>query len=98
MRVQTHAAAGVLSALAIAKAGILSATPQGYLLFALLGSLLPDIDNHNSKLGRKLPGFSRVAEFLLGHRGVYHSLFGCAATLVVFFLVLVFGPPWRRNP
>ena len=85
MRVQTHAAAGVFLALALAKAGIVSATGHGYLLFALFGSLLPDIDNHNSKIGRKFPGFSRVAEFLMGHRGIYHSLFGCGATLLVFY-------------
>ena len=87
MRSQTHAAAGVLIALALAKAGIVSVTGHGYLLFALFGSLLPDIDNHNSKIGRKIPGFSRVAEFLMGHRGIYHSLIGCTVTLVIFFLI-----------
>mgnify|MGYP001205586075 FL=1 len=87
MRFPTHAAAAGLFALALAKAGIVSVTAHGYLLFALFGSILPDIDNHNSKIGRKLPGFSRVAEFLLGHRGLYHSLLGCAVTLFLFFLV-----------
>jgi inner membrane protein len=86
MKAQTHCAAGLLFALAFAKAGIVVVSGHGYLLFALLGSLLPDIDNHNSKLGRKVPGLSRVAEFLMGHRGIYHSLFGCAITLVLFYL------------
>ncbi|MDP7282245.1 MAG: metal-dependent hydrolase [Candidatus Undinarchaeales archaeon] len=85
MKAQTHVAGAVLFAIALAKAGTVVITGHGYLLFALFGSLLPDIDNHNSKIGQKLPGFSRLAEFLMGHRGIYHSFFGCAITLFVFF-------------
>jgi inner membrane protein len=87
MRSQTHAAAGILFALALAKAGVFSVLGHGYLVFAFFGALLPDIDNHNSKIGRKVPGLSRVAEFLMGHRGIYHSLFGGAITLVFFFFI-----------
>lgn len=90
MRSQTHAAAGLLIALALAKAGVFSAIGHGYLIFALLGSLLPDIDNHNSKIGKKFPGFSAFAQFLMGHRGIYHSLFGCAVTLVLFYFAFKF--------
>ena len=47
MRSQTHAAAGILFALALAKAGVFSVLGHGYLVFAFFGALLPDIDNQN---------------------------------------------------
>jgi len=40
------------------------------------GALLPDIDNANSILGRKLGPISREIQHLAGHRTVFHSFVG----------------------
>ncbi|MCB9362399.1 metal-dependent hydrolase [Candidatus Woesearchaeota archaeon] len=42
-------------------------------LVVLLGSLLPDIDDHRSILGKKVFPLSFVLK-LFGHRGFFHSL------------------------
>ena len=49
---------------------------QKYLFLGLLlfGSLLPDIDNPYSKLGRKIKPVSGLIKFIFGHRGFFHSL------------------------
>lgn len=54
------------------------ATLQGvevslYLGGIALGSLLPDIDEPNSTLGRQLPLLSSLIHRLFGHRGATHS-------------------------
>ncbi|WP_026689602.1 metal-dependent hydrolase [Alteribacter aurantiacus] len=40
----------------------------------VLGSLLPDIDEPSSFIGRRLPFFSRPVKRLFGHRGITHSV------------------------
>ena len=40
------------------------------------GALLPDIDNANSTLGRKLGWVSKEIQHLAGHRTLFHSLLG----------------------
>jgi len=61
------------------------------LAFVLLGSLLPDLDKKKSKIGRSVPILPRVLEYFAGHRGVYHSIFGCAVTALVFSPLLAFS-------
>jgi len=46
-----------------------------YVPFILLGSLLPDIDHPNSKLGRKIWPISKLLNLIFGHRGFFHSIF-----------------------
>ena len=84
MRGSTHlivgAAAGVAATLSIptedtkVKIGIFTAT--------LLGSLFPDIDNAQSKLGRKVKPLSIILNKLFGHRGFIHS--PCLLLLLIF--------------
>ena len=45
----------------------------------LIGSLMPDVDTPESKLGRKVPLLSTFFRFLAGHRGIFHSVFAAAA-------------------
>lgn len=43
-------------------------------LLVLIGCILPDIDTPKSRVGRALPFIAYPASFILGHRGVTHSL------------------------
>jgi inner membrane protein len=43
-----------------------------------LGSLLPDIDNARSTMGRRLGPISKGIQQLAGHRTLFHSLLGLA--------------------
>lgn len=58
----------------------------GYAALAGLGALLPDIDEPNSIIGRRIPG-SFMVKFFFGHRGFWHSLL--AATLFYILLLAV---------
>lgn len=42
--------------------------------FAILGSLLPDIDHPKSAIGRRVRPLSDMLGLILGHRGFTHSL------------------------
>ncbi len=54
--------------------------PVGYLFFiifylsVIVGSLLPDIDEPGSYIGRKLPIFSHIFSMFITHRGFTHYL------------------------
>jgi inner membrane protein len=41
----------------------------------ILGSLLPDVDEDGSFIGRKTLGVSKIIKMIFGHRGITHSLF-----------------------
>lgn len=45
------------------------------IVFVLLGSLFPDIDHRNSKIGKKVKPLSILFNKFLGHRGIFHSWF-----------------------
>lgn len=47
-----------------------------YYFMVGVGSLLPDIDNARSALGRKLGWVSKEIQHLAGHRTIFHSLLG----------------------
>jgi len=60
-----------------------------------LGSLLPDIDNAQSTIGRKFGWISKEIQHIAGHRTIFHSLLGLLLgsllalgleQLVIFFL------------
>ena len=59
---------------------------------ALLGSLMPDVDTPESKLGRQVGILSRLFRFLAGHRGIFHSAF--AAVFFAAIVWIVFGPTY----
>jgi inner membrane protein len=47
-----------------------------FYLMVAYGSLLPDIDNARSTLGKKLGWISKEIQHTFGHRTVFHSLLG----------------------
>src|SRR3989338_3758403 len=55
-----------------------------FLLFCLLGGLLPDIDHSKSYLGNKSMGLSYVISKIFGHRGFFHSIFPPVILYLVF--------------
>jgi inner membrane protein len=55
----------------------------GYVLGITFGSLLPDIDEPNSFIGRRSFGISKIVHKNYGHRGVIHSIFAwCILTIL----------------
>lgn len=55
-----------------------------FLAILLLGSLLPDIDEQNSKINRQSGFIGSIISFLTKHRGIFHSVF----LAVLFFLLI----------
>ena len=55
-----------------------------FLLIALFFSLLPDIDESRSKIGRKNKLISKTIGFIFGHRGIFHTIY---IPLVLFVLL-----------
>ncbi|MFA6461499.1 MAG: metal-dependent hydrolase [Candidatus Woesearchaeota archaeon] len=51
------------------------------LLFILIGSILPDIDEHKSKAAQLSGVIGKIVSFFASHRGIFHSfllpLIGC---------------------
>ena len=50
---------------------------------AAMGGLLPDIDRPKSALGRRIPFISIPLSYLIGHRGVTHSLMAVVVMLIL---------------
>jgi inner membrane protein len=83
MRGSTHLLFGlVLSALLIELYN--PSNPLLLVLLVLLGSLLPDIDEATSILGRRVPVVGAVAR----HRGFFHSVLFLVAMVVLLFSLL----------
>lgn len=78
MMYKTHIAYGCLITLLVFNFFKVS-DPILFFLIVLFGTLLPDLDNTNSVIGRKIKPFS----YFFRHRGFFHSLFA-----VFFFIVL----------
>lgn len=57
------------------------------------GSLLPDIDQPNSTLGRKLGPISKLLNYGLGHRGLLHYPIFLAALMLGLYLLYPKIPP-----
>lgn len=85
MMFQTHLMFNLLIGLYL-----MNSFSQKYLFlgFLLLGSLLPDLDNPYSKLGRKVKPISGLIRFIFGHRGIFHSLIFAILIFVVFKYIL----------
>jgi inner membrane protein len=58
----------------------------GYVIGICFGSLLPDIDEPRSFIGRRSFGLSKYVKQRYGHRGVTHSLFAWMLVSLVFLI------------
>jgi inner membrane protein len=83
MRYYTHLAFGFLSGLIIMP--FIAADKIIFIALVLLGSILPDIDQPNSKISNNIPILPRLISIFSKHRGVFHSL---------LFAVLIPGLLW----
>jgi inner membrane protein len=61
------------------------------MLIALIGALLPDLDSHNSYVGRILPPASGWVEHQFGHRTLTHSLLAQVGLGLIAWWLLPFG-------
>lgn len=94
MRGRTHlivgAASGIAAAITIPvedemiRLGVFTAT--------VVGSLFPDIDNSQSKLGRRVKPISIILNKLFGHRGFIHSP---CNLLLIFAAAAIFMAVWN---
>ena len=57
-----------------------------FLVFVLLGSVLPDIDDGNSKIKKASGVLGSLISFMFKHRGIFHSL----VFVVILFIVMSF--------
>ncbi len=71
---KTHVGFGLLTALLSLRFINPPSTPV-FVAIVLVGSILPDIDESDSKIGKRLVLFSKPADIVFGHRGFFHSLF-----------------------
>jgi inner membrane protein len=74
MLARTHAAFGFLSAL-VMQSFLTVKEPIVFFILVMLGALLPDIDQPNSKLSNKVKPIAKVISKVSKHRGIFHSLF-----------------------
>ncbi|CAM3847301.1 metal-dependent hydrolase [Alkalicoccus chagannorensis] len=85
----THLTAGA-AALTWAAETEAASFPEVTALFAvgaLAGSLAPDVDEHRSWIGRRLPVVSHMLSLVFGHRGATHS---AAAVLLLWGVYMLF--------
>ncbi|MCD8510038.1 MAG: metal-dependent hydrolase [Bacillus sp. (in: Bacteria)] len=85
MRYKTHVATSMAGGAIFAK--ILSIPFTVFLAVGIaLGSLLPDIDEPKSFIGRKLFFIAYPLKKIMGHRGLTHSLLACAGLYFLYSL------------
>ncbi|RFB13646.1 metal-dependent hydrolase [Bacillus sp. HNG] len=86
MRYKTH----IVSSLTLG-AGISIITHYpfhiGYVVGISIGSLLPDIDEPNSFIGRRSMGLATYINKKYGHRGITHSLFAWILISIVCLII-----------
>ena len=56
-----------------------------FLVVTIFGSLLPDIDEPESYIGKRVPVFSNVLSMFISHRGITHFL-----CVPLFFIIIAF--------
>jgi membrane-bound metal-dependent hydrolase YbcI (DUF457 family) len=89
MLLRTHLAIGIFAIILFLP---ISNNPLVFLISALVGIIIPDIDTPFSKIGKSR--FSRVVHVFTEHRGLIHSLTFCliiSIILAVFIPVVAFG-------
>ena len=60
-----------------------------FIAILLTASVIPDIDSYKSKIGKKVKPLSFLINILLGHRGIFHSLFLLILISLVVALVKI---------
>jgi|SRR3989338_4480976 len=92
MLFHTHLAFGFLSGLIAARFMNIG---NKYIFFALvlLGALLADIDEPNSKISSKIKLIGKITRIFTKHRGIFHSLFIALLIpgLVYYFIGHTYG-------
>lgn len=73
MIVTSHAAFALAAGIGAATTGLIPASPLT-LAAAVVGGLLPDVDEPRSWIGRRLPILAYPLNRIFGHRGFTHSL------------------------
>ena len=64
------------------------------IIFSVAASIIPDIDEPNSKIGSKVTGISKSTKAIFGHRTITHSLLGAIIFgLIVNYFVDFFSLP-----
>lgn len=95
MRYQTHILTSVTAGVALVHGTSIDPS-VGFFVGLIAGSLLPDVDEPNSYIGKRTSvkvlnsrfGFSSMVKGIFGHRGFTHSLL---AALIMFIPYFVFG-------
>lgn len=65
---------------------------------SVIGSLIPDIDEPNSIVGKKVHLLSKGIKKILGHRGIIHTPLWLALNVcLLYWLHLKFAPNWIAN-
>lgn len=90
MNYKAHSMGGVCSGLAFS---IATMPPENHFFYisvitvsSLFGSLLPDIDEPNSFIGKKVWLLSKLIKFTTGHRGIFHTLIITLIFPLIYFL------------
>lgn len=88
----THKIIGVCSGLCAALITNQTALPAIALIgSSFAGSLIPDIDEPHSLVGRHVPGFSHALKVIFEHRGAIHTPFTMILTTALIYFIL---KPW----
>ncbi|MFA5034966.1 MAG: metal-dependent hydrolase [Candidatus Margulisiibacteriota bacterium] len=91
MLAPTHGIFGIfLTLIVLAIFGVQWSLHWTIILFAVIGSIMPDVDHPNSTIGRIFYFISGPLERRYGHRTVTHSLIGWVIFSVVFSFLSLF--------
>ena len=91
MLAPTHSAFGIfLTLIILSFFGVQWGLHWTIILFAVLGSIIPDIDHPRSVIGRIFYPVSVRIERAFGHRTITHSLIGWAVATVIFAIFSIF--------
>lgn len=92
MLAPTHSAFGIfLTLILLAFFGIKFSLHWTVLFFAVIGSIIPDIDNPSSIIGHIFYPISTYLERKFGHRTITHSLLGWLIASILFIPLLFIG-------
>jgi inner membrane protein len=91
MLAPTHSVFGIfLTLIILAVFGVEWGLHWTIILFAVLGSIIPDIDHPRSVIGKLFLPISIPLERRYGHRSVTHSLTGWVISSVIFAVLVLF--------
>ncbi|MBL7100438.1 MAG: metal-dependent hydrolase [Nanoarchaeota archaeon] len=62
--------------------------PYFFLSLVCISAVIADIDNSNSKIGKRIKIISWTIEKIFGHRNLFHSIFPLIAMAAIFFYLL----------